>query len=206
MTWHVWTDGSCHPEEGEGRGWGGWAAIVEHGSDGHVLRGRVPDTTNVRMELVAMLEGLRAVPAGQPVTLHTDANTILSVVHRRKHGGLGKHGKDIDLWRELADELGRVRVTVDLLGRGVRDPIHKRAHSIAGSEARGGVQGLPVNATPEDVRAHRREKRRRKRARRQALRPIRGLRHHLNCEPGLCVVLCPIWLTAHPEYRDSVRA
>lgn len=198
-TWHVWTDGSCHPAE-TGRGWGGWAAVVEHGSDGYVLRGRVPETTNVRMELVAAIEGLASIPLGERVVLHTDATTILSVEHRRRHGGIGGKGKDVDLWRDLAVQLDRLYVRVELLGRGVRDPIHKRAHSIAGAEAKGGVRGLPNNATPDDQRERRREKRRKKRARATALRPRGGLRHHGNCEPGRCVVACAIWRDEHPEH------
>jgi hypothetical protein len=49
-------------------------------------------------------------------------------------------------------ELGRLAPAIHLLGRGPRDPIHKRAHVIAGAEARAGLRGLPPNAVPEQTR------------------------------------------------------
>lgn len=155
MTWHVWCDGSCmhglaQAPRGVG-GWGGWCAIVEHGSDGRVLRGRVPDTTNVRMELRAAIEGLRVVPDGAGAVLHTDCTT-LAVVHERWRRGLvpANPGKDARLWLELDAEYERVGVDLRLIVKGERDPIHKRCHTIAGAEARGGLRNLPPNQVPLD--------------------------------------------------------
>jgi ribonuclease HI len=155
-TWHVWTDGSCHhgvaqTPKGE-PGYGGWAAIVEHGNDGRVLRGRAEKTTNVRMELTAAIEGLRAVPAGGHVVLHTDSTVIVSVKHCRR--SIGASRADAELWQQLADEFGRVDVEIQMVVRGERDPVHKRAHVIAGAEARAGLRNLPFNAVPLDE-AHR---------------------------------------------------
>lgn len=152
VTWHVWTDGSClhghTPEERAhvprgARGAGGWAAVVEHGSDGFVKRGArelaggVDGTTNVRMELVAVCEGLAAIPTGEAVTIHTDTTAILAVRDSWMLGTLaGRKLADGDLWRLLGAHFDRVHVTIDLLGRGVRDDRHRRAHGIAGAEAR----------------------------------------------------------------------
>jgi ribonuclease HI len=153
VTWHVWTDGSCQhglreAPRGLG-GWGGWCAIVENGSDGRVVRGRVPDTTNVRMELRAAIEGLRTVADGEPTVLHTDCTTVMIAVDRWQRG-LRPNGKDAKLWLELGQELDRVPVTTVLIVRGVRDPIHRRCHTIAGAEARGGLSDLPANSVPLD--------------------------------------------------------
>lgn len=159
MTWHVWCDGSCQhgvPEAPRGvGGWGGWCAIVEHGSDGRVLRGRVPDTTNVRMELLAAIEGL-----GAGAVLHTDCTT-LAVVHERwrrdelDHRDGRRAGPDVQLWRQLGAEFGRVGVVLHLVVKGESDPIHRRCDKIAGTEARGGLRNLPANHTPLDGDDHR---------------------------------------------------
>lgn len=156
MSWHVWTDGSCQhglPQVSKGMpGYGGWAAIVEHGSDGRVLRGRVAQTTNVRMELRAAIEGLRVVAGGKRCVLHTDCTTLLIVYERRLWPRLS--GRDGREWRELAAEFGRLDVEIDLITKGRRDPIHRRAHTIAGAEARAGLHKLPANAVPLDDGHH----------------------------------------------------
>lgn len=149
--WHVWSDGSCKRagdgSKGEtpkgGVGGGGWAAVVEHGSDGWVLRGRELNTTNVQMELRAMIEGLRAVYSGNDVVLHTDSTVALSVFDRWQHGDrlakYDRHGRKRvpihrDLWLALMAEFDRVNVEIDMVGRGP-SPQHARAHAFAGAEA-----------------------------------------------------------------------
>lgn len=202
MTWHVWTDGSCQHgyaqvEKGL-RGWGGWCAIVEHGSDGAVLRGRVAKTTNVRMELHAVTEGLRAVPDGASVLVHTDSTVIVTVrdwVDRQHRNSGNRSRSDHRYWDALADQLERVDARVHLLGRGVRDPIHKRAHTIAGAEARGGLRNLPVNATPLEEDHHRIRKGMRRVA------TSERMLHARECEVGRCVRSCPIWLQYGPALR-----
>lgn len=158
MIWHIWTDGSCQhglPQVPRGTlGWGGWCAIVEHGSDGLVLRGREPDTTNVRMELRAAIEGLRVVPVGEDVVLHTDCTTILCARDASKRGGRSRNPhkvlRDGELWKELGELIAWRTVHMHLIVKGERDKIHRRAHVIAGAEARGGLCNLPTNATPLD--------------------------------------------------------
>lgn len=208
--WHVWTDGSCAYGVAQAArgvlGWGGWCAIVWHSSDGEAHHGRVPDTTNVRMELLAATRGLRAVPDGERAVLHVDCTVVLSVQHwidgqRRNPQTCSR--RDGRYWRELADELERVRPEIDLLGKGTRDPLHKRAHVMAGAEARGGLRGLPADARPLDD-GHRIRKGM-QRARSKSARaaqlgffdverrpPLPRLVHARDCVVGACVSSCPI--------------
>lgn len=188
VTWHVWTDGSC--QHGRAQvpkrtpGWGGWAAIVEHGSEGVVLRGRVPRTTNVRMELLAAVKGLQEVPDGAYAVLHTDCTTLVIVESWWRERRVQHYqGADRRFWVDLAAELDRVRVLLDLLERGQRDPIHRRAHTLAGAEARGGLQQMPPNAVPLDD-GHQLRKHLQQQAARRAL-------HTRDCDPSLCVDSCP---------------
>lgn len=230
MTYDVWADGSCVVTGAKRRkqrpfmlGPGGWAAVVEHGSDGVVLRGREPETTNVRMELRAAIEGLRAVPSYKPVTLHVDCTVMLIVFHRWIYGELDNNkGRDHALWVELADEYARLDpVQIDLLESS--DPIHRRAHVIAGAEARALHRGLPSDATPltqpparkdrrnwvlHQVNGHTKMSEAFDRAAQDALHArardqFSGYfaKHHLACEEGACATGCPVWL----EYGYSRR-
>lgn len=165
-TWEVWTDGSCKcvgdGSRGDtpkgGVGFGGWAAIVEHGSDGFVLRGRESETTNVEMELRAMIEGLREVADGERVILHTDSTVALAVRERWQREdrlphrpGVHRNGRPIHwkLWLELMAEYDRVDVEVRLIGKGP-NAVHSRAHAYAGAEAKAGAGNLPRHLVPLD--------------------------------------------------------
>jgi ribonuclease HI len=53
--WILHTDGACQPNPGAG----GWAFILTDGNTEIVRRGIVPNTTNNRMEMQAVLEGIR---------------------------------------------------------------------------------------------------------------------------------------------------
>lgn len=211
--WHVWTDGSCHHGYSQvpagTRGWGGWCAIVEHGSDGAVFKGRVPETTNVRMEILAATMGLKQIPDGERVLLHTDS-TVLLAVRDWVAGGRSGSVKDRRFWNGLSAQLERVDVVIELLGRGQRDPIHKRAHSIAGAEARGGLRNLPANATPLEDGHHKIRKGMRRVRSKNALERYEALGffdtsgrllHARDCRVGACVSSCPIWLQYGPSLR-----
>ena len=54
----IYTDGACSGNPGPG----GWAAIITDGKEERVVSGGAPHTTNQRMELQAVAEGLAAVP------------------------------------------------------------------------------------------------------------------------------------------------
>ena len=113
----VFTDGSAIPNPGPG----GWGAVwVE---DGEVLaqdHGHDPDTTNNRMELTAIIEGIRLVPPGRPVTLHTDSRLAVDTLTRwaagwEQRGWKRRSGpiKNLDLVKE-AWALVQERPEVDL--------------------------------------------------------------------------------------------
>lgn len=149
--WNVYTDGSAAMGAFSTRGSrhpGGWAAVVEHGHDGYVVRGRERDTTNVRMELTAVIRGLESIAPSSTVTVHTDSSVIFTVQERWARGILDvAQGKDIDLWVLLGHQLDRMaHVRLVWITKGGH-PIHRRAHAIAGAEANALKNGLPDNVT-----------------------------------------------------------
>lgn len=161
---NVTTDGSCvflQPQEGASRGSGGWAAIVENGSDGWVLRGRVPETTSTRMELYAVIEGLRSLPSHIPVRVRTDSTLVIGVFDRWQRGRpttgpfTPRRKADMELWRDLSEQFDRF-AAVDIVFVQRKDQYHphQRAHKIAKAEARAlanGVEGeLPLPEVPRN--------------------------------------------------------
>ena len=74
----IYTDGSCVGNPGPG----GWAAIVlENGSE-RELHGRQEQTTNNRMEMLAVIKGLEAVPEQSQVTVLTDSQYVINTITR----------------------------------------------------------------------------------------------------------------------------
>lgn len=73
----VFTDGASEGNPGPG----GWGAVMvvddeivaqEHGSEVH--------TTNNRMELTALIAGLRMIPPGQAIDVYTDSQLVVNIV------------------------------------------------------------------------------------------------------------------------------
>ena len=109
----VWTDGACRGNPGPG----GWAAIVvpPGGGDPVELSGGQAHTTNNRMELLAAIEGLRALPSGSRACVVTDSRLMVDSMTRwlagwKRKGWLtaaGRPVKNQDLVRALDAEVGR---------------------------------------------------------------------------------------------------
>ena len=109
----VWTDGACRGNPGPG----GWAAIVvpPGGAEPVELSGGEAHTTNNRMEYLAALEGLRALPAGSRACIVTDSRLMLDsmtkwIVGWKKKGWKTASGdpvKNQDLVMALDAEIAR---------------------------------------------------------------------------------------------------
>lgn len=105
----VFTDGSATPNPGRG----GWAAVyVIGGAIVAEASGADPATTNNRMELTALLEGITLVPAGTPVVLHSDSQLAVRTVNEwapmwEARGWKRSRGpvENLDLVRPLVERL-----------------------------------------------------------------------------------------------------
>src|SRR5213592_4788157 len=69
----IFTDGACKGNPGPG----GWGALLRSGGTERELSGGEPLTTNNRMELMAAIEGLRALKRPCRVKLATDSRYVL---------------------------------------------------------------------------------------------------------------------------------
>ena len=65
----IFTDGACRGNPGPG----GWGVLLRHKGVERTLYGAEPHTTNNRMELMAAIEGLKALRESCSVTLTTDS-------------------------------------------------------------------------------------------------------------------------------------
>jgi len=73
----VFTDGSSVPNPGPG----GWGFVwVEGGEVRTQKHGEDPDTTNNRMELKALIEAYRTLPADAEVRLYTDSRLVVDSI------------------------------------------------------------------------------------------------------------------------------
>jgi len=97
----IYTDGACRGNPGPG-GWA-WAG------DGDYASGANAHTTNQRMEILAVIEALRAHPGG-PVEIVSDSNYVVKCFHdswylgwRRRHwkNSKGQPVANRDLWEVL---------------------------------------------------------------------------------------------------------
>lgn len=72
----ITTDGGCDPNPGVGA----WAAILRYGSKCMTISGVDPKTTNNRMELTAIAEGLEALKVPCVVKLRTDSQIAINAI------------------------------------------------------------------------------------------------------------------------------
>jgi ribonuclease HI len=106
----VYADGACKGNPGPG----GWGVILRAGGQEKELFGGEPQTTNNRMELTAVIEGLSALTRRSTVSVYTDSQYvqkgISEWIHSWKRRGWmtadKKPVKNEDLWRKL-DEVAR---------------------------------------------------------------------------------------------------
>ncbi|MBI1354639.1 MAG: ribonuclease HI [Acidobacteria bacterium] len=105
------TDGSCLGNPGPG----GWATILRFGSKKKELSGGEPETTNNRMEMTAVLQGLNALTEPCEVLIEIDSQYVKNGVNEWM-AGWKRRGwvtasktpvKNKDLWEALDAALSR---------------------------------------------------------------------------------------------------
>ncbi len=105
----LYTDGACSGNPGPG----GWAYIIRNRGTGLVVErsGGEPATTNNRMELISVIEGLGALDGPSRVELYSDSQYVCKGlsewldqwIARGWRRGRNEKVKNVDLWRRLDD-------------------------------------------------------------------------------------------------------
>ncbi|XOT95367.1 ribonuclease HI [Alcaligenes pakistanensis] len=131
----IWTDGACKGNPGLG----GWGALLCHGGREKTICGGEPDTTNNRMELMAVIEALKALKRPCQVRVHTDSQYVQKGMNEWLPGWKArgwrtadkKPVKNADLWQEL-EKLAAKHELSWLWVRGhAGDPGNERADELA---------------------------------------------------------------------------
>ena len=138
----MYTDGACKGNPGPG----GWGVLLRAGAAERELCGGEPHTTNNRMELTAVIEGLSALREPCTVALFVDSQYVRQGITQWIHGwkakgwrtSAGKPVKNIDLWQKLdalAHDAGH-RISWHWVRGHAGDPGNERADALAN-------QGVP---------------------------------------------------------------
>lgn len=131
----MWTDGACKGNPGVG----GWGVLMRYGDHQKELFGGDPLTTNNRMELTAVIEGLRALTRPSRVELHVDSAYVMNGIQKwlpgwKRNGWRTadkKPVKNAELWRELDAEIARHTVLWTWVRGHSGDPGNERADQLA---------------------------------------------------------------------------
>jgi len=108
----IYTDGACSGNPGPG----GWGTILIYGKHKKELSGGERSTTNNRMELTAVIEGLRALKEPCRVQLYSDSKYVIDALEKgwavgwRKRGWVKSDKKPAlnpDLWDVLLELCAR---------------------------------------------------------------------------------------------------
>ena len=109
MTKHVeiYTDGACSGNPGPG----GWGVLMRYNGHEKEMCGGEPETTNNRMEMMAVIEALKALKKRSNVKLYTDSKYVMHGITEWMEGWKAKNWKTAakkpvknkKLWIEIDD-------------------------------------------------------------------------------------------------------
>ncbi|MBL1148254.1 MAG: ribonuclease HI [Pseudomonadota bacterium] len=107
----IFTDGACSGNPGPG----GWGTILRYNGHEKELSGGTKDTTNNRMEMTAVIEGLKALTSPCDVTIHSDSQYVIDGATKWLQGWKKRDWKtagrkplkNSGLWKTMDEEMAR---------------------------------------------------------------------------------------------------
>ncbi|MBR3552567.1 MAG: ribonuclease HI [Clostridia bacterium] len=136
---NLYSDGACSGNPGAG----GWGAVLKYKGHRRELSGGEAETTNNRMELTAVIEGLRALKEPCRVTVTTDSQYVANGINLGwaeswKQNGWRKKDKkpalNPELWDTLLTEIARHEVTIVWIKGHAGHPENERCDALAVAE------------------------------------------------------------------------
>lgn len=145
----IFTDGACVGNPGPG----GWAALLRSKNVEKELSGYVADTTNNRMEMLAAIEGLKALKRRSKVTLYTDSSYLKDGITKwifdwQKRGWKTadkKPVKNVDLWQDLVELTKKHQIQWEWVRGHAGHPENTRVDKLARDASKAG----PIEAPTE---------------------------------------------------------
>ena len=132
----IYTDGACSGNPGPG----GWAAVLRYGGKEKELSGSSPETTNNRMELLAVICGLSALKKPCRADVYSDSTYVVDAVSQHWVSGWMKKGwktsagtpvANQDLWEMLVPLMTRHQVRFFKVKGHADDEMNNRCDALA---------------------------------------------------------------------------
>ena len=131
----LYTDGACKGNPGTG----GWGALLQSGKHSKELFGGEANTTNNRMELPAVIQGLAALKRPCIVNIYTDSqyvkNGMQQWIHNWKARGWKTAAKqpvkNIELWQALDAAVSKHQIQWHWVKGHAGDPGNEKADELA---------------------------------------------------------------------------
>lgn len=132
----IYTDGACSGNPGPG----GWGAVLKSGSREKEIWGGEPQTTNNRMEILAVIRALEQIKRkGMAIKVYTDSQYVQKGISEWIHGwkarGWMTSGKtpvkNADLWRALDEIAARHSIEWHWIKGHAGHPGNERADALA---------------------------------------------------------------------------
>jgi len=133
---NLYTDGACSGNPGPG----GWGAILRYAEHERELCGGEEQTTNNRMELTAVIEGLSALKEPCKVLLCSDSTYVINSIQKgwvygwQRKGWKKSDGSpalNVDLWEQLLPLLKKHDVTFEWVRGHTGHPENERCDRLA---------------------------------------------------------------------------
>jgi len=125
------TDGACSGNPGPG----GWACILSSGGHTRELSGGEAQTTNNRMELMALLQGLQALKRPCQVHVVSDSKYIIDAFEQgwlsKWQAKAWKNVKNHDLWQAIVEAARGHTLTFEWVQGHAGHPENERADQLA---------------------------------------------------------------------------
>jgi len=140
----LFSDGSALGNPGPG----GYGAILRYGEVEKIIRGGEAHTTNNRMELLGVIEGLRALKEPCNVTIISDSSYVIKGINEWLQGWVKRNFakvKNPDLWLEYLEVSTPHRIYGEWVRGHNGHPENERCDQIAREEAEKFKQGLNNN-------------------------------------------------------------
>ncbi len=138
-TVEIYTDGACSGNPGPG----GYCAILIYGENEKIVSGSELETTNNRMELLAVIKGLECLKEACNVNLYSDSQYVIEAFNQEwifaweqngwKTAGK-KQVKNIDLWQKLLEQYKTHKINFIKVKGHADNEYNNRCDKIAVSE------------------------------------------------------------------------